>query len=146
MTAIAITEPRAGSDVAGLSATARLSGDGTHYVLNGVELFVSGGAQADPVLVACRTSVTDEEDRRKVSLLLAVDAHAEGVAVSAEPCTLGLRFSDLVEVTFTDVRVEAAGVLGEPGEGFARLAEIFPQERLGTAVGPGPATCGAAGP
>ncbi|GGW67197.1 acyl-CoA dehydrogenase [Streptomyces lucensis JCM 4490] len=134
MTAIAITEPGAGSDVAGLRTAAELSGDGTHYVLNGTKAYVLGGAQADLVLVACRTSA-DRSDRRGGMSLLAVDTRAPGVTVESEPATLGLRSSDIVGMTFTDVRVPAGDVLGEPGDAFACLAGIFPQERLGIAVG-----------
>jgi alkylation response protein AidB-like acyl-CoA dehydrogenase len=134
MTAIAITEPGAGSDVAGLTTTAELSGDGTHFVLNGAKAFVSGGAQADLVLVACRTS-TDGSDRRGGMSLLAVDPRAEGVRVDSEPVTLGLRSSDIVGMTFTDVRVPVGEVVGGLGDAFACLADIFPQERLGIAVG-----------
>ncbi|MEU2873703.1 acyl-CoA dehydrogenase family protein [Streptomyces olivoreticuli] len=135
MTAIAITEPGAGSDVAGIRTAAVLSEDGTHYVLNGVKAFVSGGAQADLVLVACRTSGEGEDDRRGGMSLLAVEARAEGVAITAEPVTLGLRSSDIVEMTFTDVRVPVTDVVGGLGNAFTCLADIFPQERLGIAVG-----------
>lgn len=135
MTAIAITEPGAGSDVAGLSATAEPTEDGAPYLLSGVKSFVSGGAQADLVLVACRTSGAGRDDRRGGLSLLAVDTRSAGVTVSSEPATLGLRSSDIVEMTFTDVRVPAENVVGGPGNGFACLADIFPQERLGIAVG-----------
>ncbi|UXY27091.1 acyl-CoA dehydrogenase family protein [Streptomyces sp. HUAS TT20] len=134
MTAIAITEPGAGSDVAGLRTAAELAEDGSHYLLNGSKAFVSGGAQADLVLVACRTSA-DRSDRRGGMSLLAVDTRAPGVTVDSEPVTLGLRSSDIVQMTFTDVRVPVGDVLGEPGGAFACLADIFPQERLGIAVG-----------
>lgn len=134
MTAIAITEPEAGSDVAGIRSAARLTSDGTHYVLNGVKAYVSGGAQADLVLVVCRTSA-DETDRRGGMSLLAVDTAAPGVSIHSEPTTLGLRSSDIVHMTFTDVRVPVTDVMGRPGEAFDCLADIFPQERLGIAVG-----------
>lgn len=135
MTAIAITEPQAGSDVAGLRSAAELSADGTHYVLNGAKAFVSGGAQADLVLVACRTSAVDGADRRGGLSLLAVDTSAPGVAVDSEPATLGLKSSDIVGMTFTDVSVPVTDVVGGVGDAFAVLAGIFPQERLGIAVG-----------
>lgn len=134
MTAIAITEPEAGSDVAGIRTAAELSADGTHYVLNGSKAYVSGGAQADLVLVACRTAAAGT-DRRGGMSLLAVDTRAPGVAVDSEPATLGLRSSDIVGMTFTDVRVPVGDVVGGPGDAFACLADIFPQERLGIAVG-----------
>ncbi|MFG2499354.1 acyl-CoA dehydrogenase family protein [Streptomyces sp. NPDC048441] len=134
MTAIAITEPGAGSDIAGLETTAVLSEDGGHYVVNGAKAFVSGGAQADLVLVVCRTSA-DRSDRRGGMSLLAVDTRAPGVAVASEPPTLGLRSSDIVSMTFTDVRVPVGDVVGGQGDAFACLADIFPQERLSIAVG-----------
>ncbi|CAM5304423.1 acyl-CoA dehydrogenase family protein [Streptomyces griseomycini] len=134
MTAIAITEPEAGSDVAGIRTTAELSEDGTHYILNGSKAYVSGGAQADLVLVACRTAAAGT-DRRGGMSLLAVDTRAPGVVVDSEPATLGLRSSDIVGMTFTNVRVPVGDVVGEPGDAFACLVGIFPQERLGIAVG-----------
>lgn len=134
MTAIAITEPGTGSDVAGIRTAAVPSEDGTSYLLNGAKSFVSGGAQADLVVVACRSG-SDGDDRRGGMSLLAVDPGAEGVAVTSDPPTLGLRSSDIVDMTFTDVRVPATNVIGEPGSGFDCLADIFPQERLGIAVG-----------
>ncbi|MBT2408751.1 MULTISPECIES: acyl-CoA dehydrogenase family protein [unclassified Streptomyces] len=135
MTAIAITEPDAGSDVAGLQTAAELAEDATHYLVNGVKAFVSGGAQADLVLVACRTPGADPADRRGGMSLLAVDTRAQGVEVSAEPATLGLRSSDIVEMTFTDVRVPVGDVVGGLGNAFSCLADIFAQERLGIAMG-----------
>lgn len=73
MTAIAMTEPGAGSDLAGIKTTAALSEDGTHYVLNGAKTFITGGAQADLILVVCRTSPLDPGNRRGGLSILCVD-------------------------------------------------------------------------
>ncbi|NED66065.1 acyl-CoA dehydrogenase, partial [Streptomyces sp. SID10244] len=64
MFAIAMTEPGTGSDLANISTTARLSEDGSHYILDGAKTFITGGALADRVLVVCRTSPFDTENRR----------------------------------------------------------------------------------
>jgi acyl-CoA dehydrogenase len=135
MTAIAMTEPGAGSDLAGMRTTAELSEDGTHYVLNGAKTFITGGVQADRVLVCCRTSPTDPENRRGGISILVVDATAEGYAVGRTLDKLGLKSSDTAELSFTDVRVPVADRLGEEGEAFGYLTHNLPQERLGIAMG-----------
>ncbi|HWM39884.1 MAG TPA: acyl-CoA dehydrogenase family protein, partial [Streptomyces sp.] len=133
MTAIAMTEPGTGSDLAGMKTTARLSEDGKHYVLNGAKTFITGGVQADRVLVCCRTSPPDPEDRRGGISILVVDAESEGYAVGRKLDKLGLRSSDTAELSFTDVKVPVEDMLGEPGKAFGYLAHNLPQERLGIA-------------
>ncbi|RAJ69792.1 alkylation response protein AidB-like acyl-CoA dehydrogenase [Streptomyces sp. Amel2xB2] len=135
MTAIAMTEPGTGSDLAGMKTTARLSDDGTHYVLNGAKTFITGGVQADRVLVCCRTSPPDPEDRRGGISILVVDAKSEGYAVGRKLEKLGLRASDTAELSFTDVKVPVEDMLGEPGKAFTYLTHNLPQERLGIAIG-----------
>ncbi|MGD9483116.1 acyl-CoA dehydrogenase family protein [Streptomyces sp. TRM70308] len=135
MTAIAMTEPGTGSDLAGMKTTARLSEDGTHYVLNGAKTFITGGVQADRVLVCARTAPPTPEDRRSGISILVVDAHSPGYAVGRTLDKLGLKTSDTAELSFTDVKVPVEDLLGEEGKGFAYLAHNLPQERLGIAVG-----------
>ncbi|THA26295.1 acyl-CoA dehydrogenase [Streptomyces sp. RKND-216] len=135
MTAIAMTEPGTGSDLAGMRTTAKLSEDGTHYVLNGAKTFITGGAQADRVLVCCRTAPPSPEDRRAGISILVVDASSEGYAVGRTLDKLGLKSSDTAELSFTDVKVPVEDLLGEEGEAFGYLAHNLPQERLGIAFG-----------
>lgn len=134
MTAIAMTEPGTGSDLAGMQTTAKLSDDGTHYVLNGAKTFITGGVQADRVLVCCRTAPASQEDRRGGISILVVDTKSEGYAVGRTLDKLGLKTSDTAELSFNDVRVPVEDLLGEEGKGFEYLTSNLPQERLGIAV------------
>ncbi|PWI45423.1 acyl-CoA dehydrogenase family protein [Streptomyces sp. ICBB 8177] len=135
MTAIAMTEPGTGSDLAGMKTTARLSQDGTHYVLNGAKTFITGGVLADRVLVCCRTSAPTPEDRRGGISILVVDTRSEGYAVGRKLEKLGLKSSDTAELSFTDVKVPVEDLLGEEGKAFEYLTHNLPQERLGIALG-----------
>ncbi len=83
MTAIAMTEPGTGSDLAGMKTTAKLSEDGTHYVLNGAKTFITGGVLADRVLVCARTSPADPDDRRGGISILVVDTSSPRATRSA---------------------------------------------------------------
>ncbi|MCM2575911.1 acyl-CoA dehydrogenase family protein [Streptomyces meridianus] len=135
MTAIAMTEPGTGSDLAGMKTTAKLSEDGTHYVLNGAKTFITGGVLADRVLVCARTAAPTPEDRRGGISILVVDTKSEGYAVGRKLEKLGLKTSDTAELSFTDVKVPVEDLLGEEGKAFSYLAHNLPQERLGIAVG-----------
>jgi len=133
MWAIAMTEPGTGSDLAGMQTTARRDGD--HYVLNGAKTFITGGVLADRVIVCARTSPPLESNRRFGISLFCVDTKSEGWAVGRKLDKLGLRTSDTAELSFTDVMVPAADLLGEENEGFSYLGQNLPQERLGIAYG-----------
>jgi alkylation response protein AidB-like acyl-CoA dehydrogenase len=135
MFAIAMTEPGTGSDLAGMKTTAKLSADGTHYVLNGAKTFITGGVQADRVIVCARTAPPSPEDRRAGISLLVVDTKSAGYTVGRKLDKLGLRTSDTAELAFADVRVPVEDLLGEEGKGFSYLGQNLPQERLGIAVG-----------
>ncbi|MEU7181903.1 acyl-CoA dehydrogenase family protein [Streptomyces celluloflavus] len=135
MTAIAMTEPGTGSDLAGMKTTAKLSADGTHYVLNGAKTFITGGVLADRVIVCARTAPPSAEDRRAGITLLVVDTTSEGYAVGRKLEKLGLKTSDTAELSFTDVKVPVEDRLGEEGKAFSYLGQNLPQERLGIAVG-----------
>jgi acyl-CoA dehydrogenase len=134
MTAIAMTEPGTGSDLAGMKTTAKLSEDGTHYVLNGAKTFITGGVLADRVLVCARTAPATPEDRRGGISILVVDAESAGYAVGRKLEKLGLKTSDTAELSFTDVKVPVEDLLGEEGRAFEYLTHNLPQERLGIAV------------
>jgi alkylation response protein AidB-like acyl-CoA dehydrogenase len=135
MTAIAMTEPGTGSDLAGMKTTAKLNEAGTHYVLNGAKTFITGGVQADRVLVCARTAPLTPEDRRGGISILVVDTKSPGYAVGRKLDKLGLKSSDTAELSFTDVQVPAGDLLGEEGKAFSYLTHNLPQERLGIAVG-----------
>jgi alkylation response protein AidB-like acyl-CoA dehydrogenase len=135
MTAIAMTEPGTGSDLAGMTTNARLSADGAHYVLGGAKTFITGGVVADRVLVVARTSPATPEDRRGGLSILVVDTKSEGYAVGRKLDKIGLRTSDTAELSFTDVKVPVEDLLGEEGKAFSYLAHNLPQERLAIAVG-----------
>ncbi|EGD56388.1 acyl-CoA dehydrogenase family protein [Gordonia neofelifaecis] len=134
MWAIAMTEPGTGSDLAGMRTTAKLSEDGSHYVLNGAKTFITGGVNADRVIVCARTSPPSETDRRFGITLLVVDTKAEGYAVGRKLDKLGLRTSDTAELSFTDVKVPVEDLLGEENKGFSYLGQHLPRERLSIAL------------
>ncbi|MFC5720332.1 acyl-CoA dehydrogenase family protein [Streptomyces gamaensis] len=134
MTAIAMTEPGTGSDLAGMRTTAKLSEDGSHYVLNGAKTFITGGVQADRVLVCARTAPAGEQDRRSGISILAVDTSSPGYQVGRKLEKLGLDASDTAELSFTDVEVPVHDLLGEEGKAFGYLGRNLPQERLGIAI------------
>ncbi|GAA3721930.1 acyl-CoA dehydrogenase family protein [Streptomyces tremellae] len=135
MFAIAMTEPGTGSDLAGMKTTAKLSEDGTHYVLNGAKTFITGGVHADRVIVCARTAPPSADDRRFGISLLVVDTKSEGYAVGRKLDKIGLKTSDTAELSFTDVKVPVADLLGEENKGFSYLGQNLPQERLGIAFG-----------
>lgn len=127
MFAIAMTEPGTGSDLAGMKTTAKLSADGTHYVLNGAKTFITGGVHADRVIVCARTAAPTPEDRRYGISLLVVDTRSEGYAVGRKLDKLGLKTSDTAELSFSDVKVPVEDLLGEENKGFSYLGQNLPQ-------------------
>jgi acyl-CoA dehydrogenase len=133
MTAIAMTEPGTGSDLAGIVTRAELSADGSNYVLNGAKTFITGGALADLVLVVCRTS-PPAADRRAGLSILCVESASAGFAVGAQLAKIGLKTTDTAELSFTDVEVPVQNLLGEDGNAFAYLASNLAQERLAVAI------------
>jgi acyl-CoA dehydrogenase len=132
LTAIAMTEPGTGSDLAGISTTAVREGD--HYVVNGAKTFITGGYLADLVIVVVRTS-TEETNRRAGLTLLVVEAGAAGFTKGRMLDKIGLKSQDTTELSFTDVHVPVENRLGEEGQGFDYLRHNLPQERLAIAVG-----------
>jgi long-chain-acyl-CoA dehydrogenase len=127
ITAIAMTEPGAGSDLQGIRTTAVLEPDGEHYVLNGQKTFISNGQLADIVIVAARTDPA--VGHRGISLLV-VEREMAGFGRGRNLDKIGLHAQDTSELFFTDVRVPAANLLGGEGGGFVALMENLPRERV----------------
>ncbi|MFL5321674.1 MAG: acyl-CoA dehydrogenase family protein [Myxococcaceae bacterium] len=129
--ALGITEPNAGSDVAGLRTTARR--DGKHFVVNGSKLYITNGVRADFVVVAVRTG-TAESGHKGLSMLV-VEKGTEGFSVGRKLQKLGWRASDTAELVFEDCRVPVENLLGEEGNGFPQIMGNFQWERLSLALG-----------
>lgn len=122
VTAIAMTEPGAGSDLAAIRTRARR--DGGDWVLNGAKTFITNGSTADLVVVAARTGAPRE------ITLLAVEAGTPGFTRGTKLAKVGQPEADTAELFFEDVRLPDAHVLGEAGQGFAAMIQRLPQERL----------------
>jgi alkylation response protein AidB-like acyl-CoA dehydrogenase len=125
ITAIAMTEPGAGSDLQGIRTTAVDKGD--HYLLNGSKTFISNGINADLVIVVART---DPEAGHKGISLLVVERGMDGFERGRNLDKIGLHAQDTSELSFTDVVVPKENLLGNEGEGFIYLMMNLPQERL----------------
>jgi acyl-CoA dehydrogenase len=139
LTAVAMTEPGTGSDLAGM--TTRAVRDGDHYVLNGAKTFITGGYLADLVIVVARTSDAprenqeDRRNRRQGLSLLVVEDGMPGFVKGRMLEKIGLKVQDTAELSFCDVRVPVANLLGEEGKAFSYLGRNLPQERMTIAVG-----------
>jgi acyl-CoA dehydrogenase len=125
ITAIAMTEPGAGSDLQGVRTTAVDQGD--HYLLNGSKTFISNGINADLVIVVART---DPDAGHKGISLLVVERGMEGFERGRNLDKIGLHAQDTAELSFSDVVVPKENLLGEEGQGFVYLMMNLPQERL----------------
>jgi acyl-CoA dehydrogenase len=128
--ALGITEPDAGSDVAGLRTRARRSGD--HYVVDGAKLYITNGVRADFVVLAVKT---DPEAGHGGLSMLVVERGTPGFSVGRRLEKLGWRASDTAELVFEACRVPAENLLGREGEGFAQILGNFQWERLSLALG-----------
>ena len=131
ITAIAMTEPGAGSDLQGIATTARRDGDG--WVLNGSKTFITNGINADLVIVVARTD--PEAPGSKGISLLVVERGMPGFTRGRNLEKVGLKAQDTAELFFDDVRVPAENLLGTENRGFFHLMDNLPQERLSIAVG-----------
>ncbi len=127
-TAIAMTEPGAGSDLQGVRTTAIR--DGNHYVVNGSKTYITNGQHADLVIVVAKTDPA--KGAKGVSLIL-VEADREGFARGRNLDKIGFHSQDTSELFFHDVRVPITNCLGAEGMGFAYLMNQLPQERLSIA-------------
>ncbi len=130
MAAIAMTEPGAGSDLAGISTTGIRDGD--HYIVNGSKTFITNGINSDLVITAVKT---DPAQRHAGVSLLVVEDGMEGFTRGRNLEKIGLHSQDTAELFFDDVAVPASNLLGEEGRGFYHLVHNLPQERLSLAVG-----------
>ena len=129
ITAIAMTEPGAGSDLQGIRTTAVRDGDS--YVLNGSKTFITNGIHADLVIVVAKT---DPDAGAHGTSLLVVERGTPGFERGRNLDKVGLSAQDTAELHFADVRVPAENLLGTEGGGFVALMENLPQERLSIAT------------
>ena len=129
ITAIAMTEPGTGSDLAGIQTKAVRDGD--DFIVNGAKTFITNGINADLVVVAVRTS----DDRHRGLSLLVVERGMPGFERGRKLEKMGMHAQDTAELSFTDVRVPAANLLGAEGDGFLGLTRNLAQERVSAAAG-----------
>ncbi len=129
LTAIGMTEPSGGSDLAALKTTAVRDGD--DWVVNGSKTFITNGYSADLVIVAART--TPEKKARGITLF-GVDSASEGFSRGRKLDKVGQDESDTAELFFEDVRVSNDDIIGELDNGFIHMMTFLPQERLGSAI------------
>lgn len=125
---LAITEPGGGSDVGHL--TTKATRDGDDYILNGAKTYITSGVRADYVVTASRTGGPGAAG---VSLIV-VDKGTPGFEVSRKLDKMGWRSSDTAELSYTDVRVPVANLIGAENSGFFQIAAAFVSERVGLAV------------
>ena len=131
ISAIAMTEPGAGSDLAGVKTTAKRSGD--HYILNGEKTFITNGQNADYVVVVCKTDAKAEPAHKGISLLV-VEKGTAGFRTGKNLHKMGMHSGDTAELIFEDVKVPVENLLGEEGKGFYYLMDKLQQERLVVAL------------
>ena len=134
LTAVAVTEPDAGSDVASMRTKARRDGD--HWTLNGSKMFITNGVSADVVFVAAKTDAR-AKGSRGISMFI-VERGTAGFSVGRKLAKQGWRASDTAELVFEECRVPAANLLGQENRGFYAIMRNFQNERLvlsGMAVG-----------
>src|ERR1700756_947304 len=127
--AVAMSEPGAGSDLAGIRTSAVR--DGNDWILNGAKTFISAGINSDLVIVVART---DPEAGHKGFTLLVVERGMEGFERGRKLDKMGLHAADTAELHFENVRVPANNLLGEEGKGFYHLMHNLPSERLSIAI------------
>ena len=132
ISAIAMTEPGAGSDLQNITTTAVK--DGNDYIVNGQKTFITNGIHSDVVIIACKTDPKAVPAHNGVSLLI-VERGMEGFSRGRKLDKVGMHSQDTAELIFENVRVPAENLLGEEGKGFFYLMQKLQQERLLTAVG-----------
>ena len=128
ITAVAMTEPGAGSDLSGIRTSAVR--DGGEYIVNGSKTFITNGINADLVITAVRTG----PDRHRGLSLLILERGMPGFERGRNLQKIGMHSQDTAELSFTDVRVPLANLLGEENQGFFQLVAKLPQERMSIAV------------
>src|SRR5882762_6998625 len=127
LTAIAVTEPGGGSDVAAIRT--RAVRDGDSYVLNGSKMFITNGAMAD-FFFAARIESGDSGKRHKGISMFLVERNTPGFTVSRKLDKMGNRASDTAELAFEGMRVPVENLLGAEGQGFYEVMRVFQRERL----------------
>jgi acyl-CoA dehydrogenase len=125
---LAITEPDGGSDVAGIRTTAKRDSD--EFVINGAKTYITSGVRADFVVTAARTG---DAGAHGISLIV-VEKGTPGFTVSRKLEKMGWLCSDTAELSYQDVRVPVANLVGEEDSGFVQIAQNFVSERIGLAV------------
>jgi len=128
---IAITEPGAGSDVASMATKAEQDGD--EYVLSGQKMFITNGAIADFLIVFARTN-PDPPDRHMGITAFIVESDREGFTAEPLKKKLGIRASDLAEITLENVRVPSENIVGQVNMGFYQLMQFFSRGRVAVAA------------
>lgn len=131
ITAIAMTEPGTGSDLANIQTTAKLIDD--YYLLNGQKTFITNGIQSDLVIVACKTCPEAIPKHKGISLLV-VERDTPGFKRGRKLNKVGLHSQDTAELIFEDCKVPKENLLGEEGKGFLYLMDKLQQERLLVAI------------
>jgi acyl-CoA dehydrogenase len=126
ITAIAMTEPNTGSDLAAIRTTAKRDGD--HYVIDGSKTFISNGLLCDLVIVAAKTE--NSEDPHRAVTLFVVERDTPGFVRAKKLAKMGMASQDTAELAFEDCRVPAANRIGPEGSGFMMLMQKLQQERL----------------
>jgi acyl-CoA dehydrogenase len=129
ITAIAMTEPGAGSDLQGVRTTAKK--DGNDYIISGSKTYITNGQNADLIIVVAKT---EPDKGAKGTSLILVESSAEGFARGRNLDKIGQNSADTSELFFNDVRVPISNCLGEENKGFIYLMSQLPQERLGIAI------------
>jgi alkylation response protein AidB-like acyl-CoA dehydrogenase len=132
ITAIAMSEPGAGSDLQGVRTTAVRDTSNGHYIVNGSKTFITNGINSDFVLAVCKT---DPEQGHKGISLIAIERGMEGFTRGRNLEKIGLKAQDTAELFFSNVKVPCENLLGDEGMGFYYLMMQLPQERLAIAVG-----------
>lgn len=129
LTALAMTEPGAGSDLANIRTKAIKDGD--HYILSGSKTFITNGNGADMIIVCAKTDIN--AGSKGISLFL-VDTSIPGFSTGKPIEKIGQHCSDTAELFFENMRIPSDALLGEEGKGFVYLMQELPRERLGCAV------------
>lgn len=127
---MAITEPDAGSDAAGVKTTAVKQGD--RYVINGSKMFITNGSIANNILVFCVTTPDGKPNRRHSVILVGTDA--PGFQATKIHGKMGIRANNTTEISFSDVAVPISNLVGTEGHGFEQLMDFFNKTRLHVAA------------
>lgn len=131
ITAVAMTEPGAGSDLQAIKTTAIKDGD--YYILNGQKTFISNGQLCDLVVVACKTNPKADPPYTGISLIV-VEDHTPGFEKGKKLEKIGMKSQDTSELYFSDCKVPTGNLIGSEGEGFYYLMQKLQQERLVSAI------------